>query len=472
MLCLIWCVSPCFGADISISAAKLLPDSPTATVSLKTKVVTYASADYFYIEEDNRNMGIRVEKTTHGLQVGMSVNITGTMKTNANKERAILATTAMQSGIGAITPVGMNSKALGGGDWNVVGNSGQIGVAEAVGLNNIGLLIKTWGRYQPIDLTSFEIDDGSGLNIKCTVPAGTFLYSWWQYVVVTGISSIYKPNSTTYLPNILVRNFEVVTTHNVPLEMISIPAGSFLMGNNGNEPYSYSNELPQHSITLSAYSIGKYEVTRNQYRQFMTAGGYDNSSYWSAAGWSWKVSNSRTEPYWWAASQSWGIPPGVFTQTDNNPVVGVSYYEAEAFCNWAGGYLPTEAQWERAARWTGTHANVYPWGDIWNQEYCNNYSDTVFPRYQTSPVGSYLNYPSPSGCQDMAGNVGEWCKDWYMSNYYATGPSIDPQGPESGSYHIVRGGDWVTTAAYSRCAYRYNEAPGSYGTNRGFRLAR
>ncbi len=261
----------------------------------------------------------------------------------------------------------------------------------------------------------------------------------------------------------------------LPGEMISIPAGSFLMGNNGHEPYSYSNELPQHSVYLSAYSIGKYEVTRGQYRQFINAGGYTNSSYWSTAGWSWKVSNLRTEPAYWAATQSWGS--GVFTQTDNHPVVGVSYYEAEAFCKWAGGHLPTEAQWERAARWTGSSARVYPWGDTWNNEYCNNYYDSNlagggYQKYQTAPVGSYSLYGSPSGCQDMAGNVWEWCKDWYLSNYYSISPSSDPQGPASGSYRVLRGGSWYGDAYFLRCAYRSNLNPYYYYYSIGFRLAR
>jgi len=139
-----------------------------------------------------------------------------------------------------------------------------------------------------------------------------------------------------------------------PGQMVYIPAGSFLMGNNGAEPYSYCGELPQHSVYLSGYWIGKYEVTRGEYQQFMNAGGYSNPAYWSSAGWSWK--GSRTQPYYWAEQQDWGT--GTFTQTSNHPVVGVSYYEAEAFCNWAGGHLPTEAQWEKAARWTGSYPNV------------------------------------------------------------------------------------------------------------------
>ena len=564
--------------NISISDAKLKSDSPTESFSLSGKVVTYAEANFFYIEEDLRSIGIRVEKTAHGLTAGMRADITGTMKTNTNRERCIHATNATQTpapnSTGTVFPVGMNNLTLGGSNWQVVGTGGQKGASNSNGLNNTGLLIRTCGMYQQIDVTTFTIDDGSGLFVKCTVPSGTFLYSGWQYVSVTGISSMFRYNSSIYPPSILVRDIKVVSpveavsipgtpsgnanpTINVsetytttgstcsqghpveysfnwgdgtssgwststsashswnasgiktvaitarcqshpavsatsvglqvnvtdspsPGEMIYIPAGSFLMGNNGSEPYSYSNELPQHSVSLSGYWIGKYEVTRGEYRAFMNAGGYSNSSYWSTAGWSWKVSSSRTEPYYWAANQDW-YGGQQFTQTDNHPVVGVCYYESEAFCNWAGGHLPTEAQWERAARWTGTHANVYPWGDVWDAEKCNNYEDHNvagggYGRYQTAPVGSYSSYPSPSGCQDMAGNVLEWCQDWYQWDYYSQSPSSDPQGPASGIYRVLRGGSWGDTSDYGgRCACRLGGSepdPRSYDSASGFRLAR
>ena len=262
-----------------------------------------------------------------------------------------------------------------------------------------------------------------------------------------------------------------------PCEMIYIPAGDFLMGNSnlGNDAvYHYSEELPQHPVTLAAYSIGKYEVTRGDYQQFMNAGGYTTRSYWSADGWDWKLSNSRTQPRYWAASQNWGSPPGAFTQTDNHPVVGVSYYEAEAFCNWAGGHPPTEAQWERAARWTGIYAKVYPWGGSWEPQKCNNWLDSPYPGYQTAPVGSYPSGASPSGCQDMAGNVSEWCKDWYLSTYYSQSPTSDPQGPASGSARVLRGGSWWSYASSTRCACRlgYGQYSGNDFNDLGFRFAR
>jgi formylglycine-generating enzyme required for sulfatase activity len=265
------------------------------------------------------------------------------------------------------------------------------------------------------------------------------------------------------------------------IEMISIPAGSFLMGYSGvgnDKDYSKSDEHPQHSVTLAAYSIGKYDVTRGQYKQFMKAGGYSNKSYWSGEGWKWKVNAKRTEPDRWAAKQTWGKQ--TFTQTDNHPVVGVTYYEAEAFCKWAGGHLPTEAQWERAARWNSKtkHANVYPWGDVWDAEKCNNYSDHNsagggYQNLQTAPVGSYPSGASPAGCQDMAGNVWEWCKDWYGEEYYSQSPSSDPQGPTSGSSRVLRGGGWGNYGDSSyRCAFRYSSAPSDGYILYGFRLCR
>jgi len=248
-----------------------------------------------------------------------------------------------------------------------------------------------------------------------------------------------------------------------PGQMIYIPAGSFLMGNSnvGNDAvYHYSNELPQHSVYLSAYYIGKYEVTRGEYRAFMNATGH-------------------AAPYYWADVQDWydgcGHCSYAFTQTDSYPVVGVTWYDAEAFCAWAGGHLPTEAQWERAARWTGSHPNVYPWGDTWNQEYCNNYYDSNpagggYEKYQTAPVGSYSSHPSPCGCQDMAGNVWEWCQDWYKSYPNSTSPF-----DYTNSYRVLRGGSWGFDDDYdSRCAFRGNFlVPGYYNYPYvGFRIAR
>lgn len=312
--------------------------------------------------------------------------------------------------------------------------------------------VRIWGKV--ISVSPLKITDGKGI-VEVTGKTA----SMGEYLVLDGSwngSILSVSNPAAYEG-----------------EMIEIPAGSFLMGNNGSEPYSFSFELPQHSVYLSAYHIGKYEVTRGEYKRFIAAGGYSKSQYWSSEGWSWK--GSRTEPSFWAASQNFGT--GIFTQTDNHPVVGVSYYEAEAFCNWAGGHLPTEAQWERAARWNPatSHPNVYPWGDTWNKYYCNNYFDSLYSGNQTSPAGSYSGYGSPSGCQDMAGNVWEWCQDWYGNSYYSEVPNggwNNPTGPSSGASRVLRGGSYQSYDYYSRCAYRSFNQPGISSNSNGFRMAR
>lgn len=248
----------------------------------------------------------------------------------------------------------------------------------------------------------------------------------------------------------------------IPGEMITIPAGKFIMGNNNG---SWEEE-PEHSVYLPMYQIGKYEVTRGEFRKFMEAGGYSNRTYWSDSGWAWKESNligyagmygnvsyekrpeasgKRSQPQYWEPEQEWighGYRSTPFIQTDMHPVVGVTYYEAEAYCKWAGGRLPTEAEYEKAARWTGTHSNIWPWGDKWDPEKSNNPMDHNkagggYRVNQSAPVGSYPAGASPYGCMDMVGNAYEWCGDWAKSY-----PGCSKPYDYTGKYHIVRGGCW------------------------------
>lgn len=314
--------------------------------------------------------------------------------------------------------------------------------------------------------------------IKRRVVAICFIATLSVAGVCTATAYAAKPNSSK--PSVKKN-----TPNPIPeMEMVSIPAGSFVMGNpdasaRGDKNRWGSDGFPQHSVTLSAYSIGKYEVTRAQYRKFIEAGGYSNEAYWSKIGWRWKSGERRTEPKDWAAVKTAGDGSS-FTQTDKHPVIGVTYHEAEAFCNWAGGHLPTEAQWERAACWNAStkHANVYPWGDTWDFEKCNNYEDHNpaaggFHSNQTAPVGSYPEGASSSGCQDMAGNASEWCLDWYDEAYYSQSPTRDPQGPAYGNYRVLRGGENLLDAGiYFRCSSRYKCDPFSCQYFSGFRLAR
>jgi formylglycine-generating enzyme required for sulfatase activity len=287
-------------------------------------------------------------------------------------------------------------------------------------------------------------------------------------------------------------------------EMVTIPAGSFLMGNNGHEGFGVPEEFPQHSVYLPTYQIGKYEVTRGQYRKFIEAGGYEDPAYWSDEGWKWNQSDvivyagmygkfrsvvrpdkekKRNHPEHWQPEQEWighGYNHPVFIQTDDHPVVGVTYYEAQAYCKWAGGRLPTEAQWEKAARWDekNRRANTWPWGDTWDPEKCNNPEDhnTAGGGYRTNqsaPVGSYPDGVSPYGCMDMVGNAYEWVAD--IARSYPGNPKPFVHN----DFHFVRGCCWDDGPLNVRCAYRgWYLPPSSGGVGPGdsdyigFRVAR
>ncbi len=286
------------------------------------------------------------------------------------------------------------------------------------------------------------------------------------------------------MPYTLGDKFKVaITAHDCPRysgDMVTVPAGAFQMGVSSADTYQYSDETPTHAVQLSTYQISKYEVTRLEYRGFMDAGGYENPAYWSTAGWAWRSINNRLQPAYWDAGQTWGDHlPTTFTQTDRHPVIGLSYYEAEAFCKWAGGHLPTEAQWEKAARWVEATqtALVYPWGDLWDPSRCNNWNDALVVGYQTAPVGSYTSPvgDSPYGCKDMAGNAYEWCQDWYKDTAYSS-PGVegwvDPQGPASGTYRVLRGGSWGDDDELCRTSCRAFTVPTDCWQDFGFRVVR
>jgi len=223
-------------------------------------------------------------------------------------------------------------------------------------------------------------------------------------------------------------------------EMVSVPAGSFLMGHT-TPGYDW---YPQRDVTLDAFQIDKYEVTNAEFKQFVDAGGYTTPALWSSAGWNWRVSNSVTEPQSFSTYSA--IYPGY-------PVVGVAYYEAEAFAAFVGKRLPTEAEWEKAAR--GTDERVYPWGNNSPDPSRANYNGSGSPFAGfVGPVGFYdgrthpnppfqtTDSPSPYLAYDMAGNAWEWVRDWYDG--YPTGPAANPSGPLTGSYRVLRGGSFLT----------------------------
>lgn len=182
-------------------------------------------------------------------------------------------------------------------------------------------------------------------------------------------------------------------------ELQWVPEGEFVMS---SDEGVYS-QRPQRMIYLDGYWIGKHPVTVAQYRCFCNETG---KAMPKAPKWGW---------------------------IDDHPIVAVNWFDAETYCRWAGCRLPTEAEWEKAAR--GTDGRNYPWGNEWN---ANKYNGTESGLDRTSPVGSYSSGVSPYGCHDMWGNVQEWCSDWYDSAYYKTQPLENPMGPPSGATRVIR----------------------------------
>jgi formylglycine-generating enzyme required for sulfatase activity len=223
--------------------------------------------------------------------------------------------------------------------------------------------------------------------------------------------------------------------------LVYVPAGEFTMGSNG-----YDDEKPVHTVYLDAFWIDKTEVTNKMYAKCVDAGVCTKPTN----------TNSRNHSSYYGNSEF-----------DNYPVIYVNWNMAKTYCEWAGRRLPTEAQWEKAAR--GTDARIYPWGDDAPNDTLLNYNYKVG---DTAKVGSYETGKSPYGAYDMAGNVWEWVNDWYQSDYYAVlGDSVsNPQGPSSGDRRVLRGGAWVDNSA--RSAIRYGDDPSLAAINVGFRCAR
>jgi formylglycine-generating enzyme required for sulfatase activity len=219
--------------------------------------------------------------------------------------------------------------------------------------------------------------------------------------------------------------------------MVYVPEGSFLMGSDEGD----GDESPEHEVYLDGFWIDQTEVTNAMYAHCVDYGACErpnpSSSYYG---------NSSYDEY---------------------PVIHVDWYQAQDYCQWAGRRLPTEAEWEKAAR--GDDGRIYPWGD--ESPSCNlaNYSECA---WDTERVGSYAVGASPYGALDMAGNVWEWVADWYDSDYYDNSPSENPTGPSSGEGRVLRSGGWSTNPDLGRASNRNWSIPAGSMMGYGFRCAR
>lgn len=241
-------------------------------------------------------------------------------------------------------------------------------------------------------------------------------------------------------------------------EKVLIPAGSFQMGCDPNRENEFECDLETnydllHTVALSAYRIDKYEVT--------------NSRYWACAD-----AGTCTPP----------VRSGSFTRDSyyanptyaNFPVVNVTWAQADSFCRWSGGMLPTEAQWEKAARGS-TDTRMFPWGDA--PINCTLANGRTAPgvdgqcQSDTTEVGRYPDGASPYGVLDMSGNVYEWVNDWLSGLYYEDSPAVDPTGPASGEYKVLRGGSFLSFAEGLHVAFRLGNVPDDDDVAVGFRCA-
>jgi len=255
-------------------------------------------------------------------------------------------------------------------------------------------------------------------------------------------------------------------------ELVFVPAGEFLMGLSSSDLQDLTRTtpglkrenlaaaMPQHRVYLRGYWIGKHEVTVAQYRRFCKATG-------------------RTMP-----------DPPRWRWQDNHPIVRVSWFDAKAYADWAGVSLPTEAQWEKAAR--GTDGRRHVWGDRWPPPpKVGNFADEAFklefPQVAlrfgslqayndgyacTAPVGSFPAGASPYGCLDMVGNAWEWCADWYGRDYYTQAPAHNPGGPMRGVARCLRGSWYDADREVFLCAFRLNDRPETRDDYNGFRCVR
>ena len=222
--------------------------------------------------------------------------------------------------------------------------------------------------------------------------------------------------------------------------LVRVPAGAFEMGDGQKESWKSECDCPKHQVELGEYWIGVYAVTNRQWRRFVQETG--------------RRAESDAEDK---------------DDKLDHPKVNVSWDDARAYCQWAGGDLPTEAQWEKAAR--GPLGLTYPWGNEWDEGKCRNEKNKGSGN--TSEVWGYAAGAGGYGTYQQSGNVWEWCRDWYDGRYYEQSPGKDPEGPANGSGRVFRGGSWSCgNPGYFRGACRFGIVPGVRYGLLGFRLVR
>ena len=332
----------------------------------------------------------------------------------------------------------------------------QLWVTWLVAIGVVALLVPIGLSFQP-----------SSMDMSALVRAE-------QASIATATAVAQRP--TTQATHVKV--YTITLASDVEIVFVHVPAGEFTMGSSEAEidaalvlcntyrtspctRLQFEDELAQHKVKLDDFWVMQTEVTNALYDLFIKAGGYTQKKFWDEAGWTWREETSIESPAFWKNEEYKAL---------NQPVVGISWYEADAFAKWLSSetghtfVLPTEAQWEKAAR--GTDGRIFPWGNLWDGRFVN-YCDSRCDRVEkdgstndgyslTAPVDTYIEGESPYGARHMAGNVWEWVVDYYDSAYYNAGSDdVNQTGPERRERRSLRGGSWGDNPNDIRVANRF-----------------
>ncbi|MBM3150586.1 MAG: hypothetical protein FJZ96_00030 [Chloroflexi bacterium] len=324
-----------------------------------------------------------------------------------------------------------------------------------------------WNAYSGDELLEMETNLGI-INALEWSPDGDLLAASWEDGVVTlwDVTNVAQllvvptPTATTARtptppPPVAAGSVMWSTLDQRPL--VYVPGGTFLMGAAATDPDADPDEHPRHEVLLDAFWIDQYEVTHEAYTLCVEAGACNPPA----------EADDNGFLYEYAA------------EIRDGPVVNVTWSDAQAYCAWAGRRLPSEAEWEKAAR--GGDGRIYPWGDdpdafhkAWYCEGCiydPDHPDVLDDFSRPAAVGSFPDGASPYGALDMAGNVWEWVADWYSKTTYSQPALVNPPGPANGSYRVMRGGGWTSPAIDLRLTYRQAYVPFSAWIDVGFRCA-
>ncbi|MBK8274675.1 MAG: SUMF1/EgtB/PvdO family nonheme iron enzyme [Nitrospira sp.] len=233
--------------------------------------------------------------------------------------------------------------------------------------------------------------------------------------------------------------------------MVEVPTGSFPMGVPPGDRDGGRDEYPRHEVVLDTFLIDQFEVTNGRYLEFIKSTGQ-------------RVPQNPTNP----TRNLW--QGGTITESlAERPVINVDWFDADAYCKWAGKRLPSEAEWEKAAK--GTSDRRFLWGNVESTAKHLNYNQKWIGEKTLMPVGSYEAGKSPYGVYDIVGNVWEWVNDWYDARYYEKSPSKNPPGPQEGTKKVIRGAGWQNETPTVRIFTRVDSDPTMRNESTGFRCA-